>query len=168
MLQPDFVALHNLVAYEQGDGQAAEAGQQPSDSNGQPVPAGRPADPLSAAAVASLDVGCSSTNIIVSSPRSLWYHSCGIGGHSFTRALVQQFNLTVSQAEQQKRAPESAERLSELYAALSPVFADLLGEIQHSLSAYAESQPDCPVRQAFGFGGGFALHGLYRYLRCGR
>jgi type IV pilus assembly protein PilM len=149
VLQPDFVAVHNLLAYEQ---------------------LAAPADGLPDAAPAAclLDVGCSSTNIVVSSPRSLWFHNCGIGGHSFTRALVKQFNLTVAQAEQQKRAPEAAERLSDFYDALSPVFADLLKEVQHSLAAYAESQPDCPVQRAFGFGGGFALHGLYRYLQCGR
>jgi type IV pilus assembly protein PilM len=150
LLQPDFVALHNLLAYEQ-------MASPPADVLPDEMPA-----------LASIDIGCNSTNVLVSSPRSLWFHSCGIGGHSFTRALVKQFNLTVAQAEQQKRAPESAERLCDLYEALSPLFGDLLNDVQHSLAAYAETEPDCRVHRALGCGGGFALHGLFRYLRCGR
>ena len=90
---------------------------------------------------AALDVGCDVTNIVVSSPQSLWFHSCGVAGQSFTRALVKEFNLSIAQAEQLKRAPESAERLSDLYEALSPVFDDLLKEAQESLAAYAETDP---------------------------
>ena len=135
VLQPDFVALHNFVAFEQLDAAPdAEPGETP--------------------AVASLDIGCSATNLVVSSPQSLWFHSCGIGGHSFTRALVKEQNLSLAQAEQQKRAPESAERFSDLCQALSPVFDDLLQEVQQSLAAYAELRPDRPVRRVIGLGGG--------------
>jgi Tfp pilus assembly PilM family ATPase len=81
---------------------------------------------------------------------------------------VREFNLTVAKAEQRKRAPESAERLSDLYEALSPLLGDLTRELQESLSAYAESQPSCPVHRIVGLGGGFLLHGLFRYLRCAR
>ncbi len=118
--------------------------------------------------MATLDIGCDVTNVVVSSPQSLWLRTCGVAGHNFTRALVKEFNLTLAQAEQQKRTPESVERLSDLYEALLPVFDDLLKEVQHSLAAYTESQPDHPVQQVVALGGGFLLHGLFRYLRCGR
>ena len=173
VLQPDFVALHNLAAYEQLAAPATEKG---SDTFCAKHPQGRSGkrglppfpEPAETAALALLDIGCSSTNIVVSSPRSLWFHNCGIGGHTFTRALVTQFNLTVAQAELQKRVPESAERISDMYEALTPLFADLLKEVQHALAAYADAQPDCPVHRVLALGGGFALHGLFRYLRCGR
>lgn len=150
VLQTDFCALHNFLTYDH----LPTFGDLPSD-NACPV-------------VAALDIGCDVTNIVVSSPHSLWFRSCGVAGHSFTRALVQEFNLSITQAEQQKRSLKSAERLSDIYEALSPIFDDLLKEVRYSLTAYAEAHPDRPVQQVVALSGGFLLHGLFRHLRCGR
>jgi type IV pilus assembly protein PilM len=150
MLQTDFIALHNFLAHEyfsaSGDSSAADASP----------------------AVAAVDVGCNVTNFVVSSPQSLWFRSCGVAGHSFTRALVKEFKLSMAQAEQRKRSPESSERFSDLYEAMSPVFEDLLKELQQSLAAYSSAQPDRPVQCVLGVGGGFLLHGLLRHLWHGR
>jgi type IV pilus assembly protein PilM len=150
MLQTDFVALHNFLAHEylsdSGDSTSADA----------------------SLAVAALDVGCNVTNLVVSARESLWFRSCGLAGHSFTRALVKEFKLSMAQAEQRKRSPESAERFSDLYEAMSPVFEDLAKELQQSLAAYAVAQPDRPLQCVLGLGGGFLLHGLLRCLWSGR
>ena len=167
MLQTDFVALHNLVLFEhfappdeaaapETSGNGALGHRQNSDVS-HPSPA-----------MAVLDVGCDATNLVVSSPHALWYRSCGIAGQSFTRALVKDFNLTIAQAEQLKRAPESAENLDKVYEALSPGFAEFLTEAQETLATYAQAEPDRPIQQVLGVGGGFSLHGLFRHLRCGR
>ncbi|MCE5302433.1 MAG: pilus assembly protein PilM [Planctomycetaceae bacterium] len=148
LLQPDFIALHNFLAHEH-----------------------QIADPTTAPAiqaVAALDVGCNATNIVVSSPRSFWFHSCGVAGHSFTRALVKEFGLSVAQAELTKRSPETADCLSQWQAAILPGLEDFAEEVRKSLNAYIAAEPDHPVRQIVGLGGGFSLHGLFRYLRCGR
>ena len=116
----------------------------------------------------ALDIVAEMTNIVVSSPHSLWFRSCGVAGQSFTRALVKEFNLSLAQAEQRKRAPELTERLSDVCETLSPPFDDLVGEVRQSLIAYAQTWPDHPVQRVFGFGGGVMLHGLFRHLRCGR
>jgi type IV pilus assembly protein PilM len=150
VLQTDFVALHNFLAYEHFTA--------PDNS-----PSGE-VNPV----VAALDVGCDVTNVVVSSPQSLWFRSCGAAGGNFTRALVKELKLSIAQAEQLKRAPESAECVSDLYEALSPVFDDLLKEVQQSLAAYAKAEPERPIQRICGLGGGFSLHGLLRYLRCGR
>jgi type IV pilus assembly protein PilM len=151
VLQTDFVALHNFLAYDYFD----------------PSPSGPPSGEA-CPVVAALDIGYDVTNIIVSSPRSLWFRRCGVAGHSFTRALVKEFKLSIAQAEQRKRAPESAERLSDLCEVLSPVFDDLLKEIRQSLDMYAESPSARPIQRVLGLGGEFLLHGLFRHLRCGR
>ncbi|MBN1591440.1 MAG: pilus assembly protein PilM [Pirellulales bacterium] len=150
LLQPDVVALHNSLVHDRF---ACPGDSLPSSD---------------CPAIGALDVGCDVTNVVVSSPNSLWFRSCRVAGRSFTNALAKEFDLRVDQAEQRKRAPESVERLSDLGEAWSPVFADLLKEVQQSLSAYTQSRPDHPVEQLLGLGGGFALHGLFRYLRCGR
>ncbi len=150
VLQSDFVALHNLLVHENLS--AAD------DS----------ATADTAAAVVAVDIGCDVTNLVISSHKSLWFRSCGVAGHSFTRALVKEFKLSVAQAEQRKRSPELSERFSDLYEAMSPVFEDLLNELRQSLAAYCAAQPDRPIQRILGVGGGFSLHGLLRWLWHGR
>jgi type IV pilus assembly protein PilM len=150
ILQADFVALHNVLAHEYFAAPGGEPSHEPS-----PV-------------VAALDVGCDVTNIVVSSPGSLWHRNLGVAGHSFTRALVTESQLSAAKAEQLKQAPESAERFSDLYESLSPVFDDFLREVEESLAAYALAEPAHPIQRVLGLGGGFSMHGLLRYLRCGR
>jgi len=151
LLQPDFIALHNLLAYDH----LSPAGDSPPDK--------------AHTVVAAVDVGCDVTNIIVSSLHSApWFRSCGVSGHSFTRALVKEYKLSFNQAEQLKRAPESAESLSDLYQVMSPVFDELVAEVKRILADYSDSHPDRSVQHIFGLGGGFALHGLLRYFRFGQ
>jgi Tfp pilus assembly PilM family ATPase len=164
MLQADFVALHNLVLHEYfapsaelPAGQEAESSDSPQSAASAPV-----------SAVAAIDVGCDATNVVVSSPHALWYRSCGVAGQTFTRALVRDFNLTVAQAEQLKRAPESAENLACIFESLSPGFDGFFKEAQEALTAYAGAEPQHPMQRVVGTGGGFSLHGLFRHLRCGR
>lgn len=144
VLQTDVVALHNFLVHEYFD----------VLDNSSPV--------------AALDIGSDVTSLVVSSPYSLWFRNFGVAGHSFTRALVNELKTSITQAEQQKRTPETAQCLSTFYEAISPVFDDLMKELQQSLSAYAAAQPDRPLQRLSGLGGGFSLHGLFRHLRCGR
>jgi type IV pilus assembly protein PilM len=115
-----------------------------------------------------LDIGAEATNVVVSSPHSLRSHTCEAGGHSFTRALVKELKLSLAQAEQQKRDPELAERISDVYEALTPVLDDRAKDVQQAMIAYSKAQPDASIQSIFGFGGGVMLHGLLRRLRCGR
>lgn len=62
-LQTDFVGLHNLLVFEHFTAENKDS-----------------------AAVAALDVGSDVTNIVVSSPYSLWHHICGVAGQTFSRA----------------------------------------------------------------------------------
>ena len=158
VLQTDFLALHNFLLYEfLSTGKAADKAVAP----------GGPAVPQCRVA-AAVDIGCDATNIVVSAPQSLWFHSCGVAGQTLHPRLVHQFKLSVAQAERLKRQPESAPSFSDLYQAIAPVLDDLLKETQHALAAYAAAQPDLPVEQIIGLGGGFFLHGLLGHLRVGQ
>ncbi|HLA83844.1 MAG TPA: pilus assembly protein PilM [Thermoguttaceae bacterium] len=150
VLQPDFVGLHNFLVHDYLTG--SDGG---SSTGTGPV-------------VAALDIGADATNFLVSSRDSLWFHACGVDGQSFNRALSKTLRLDAAEAERRKRSPETAERFSDLYGALNSVFEDLLNEVQRSLSLYAGAQPQRPVERLLGLGGGFRLHGLFRFLRCGR
>ena len=143
-VQNDCIALHNAIIYEL----LANA-----DSEG---------------AIATIDVGTDATNVVVSSPRSVWFRTFTQGGASFTRELVKQLKLTHEQAQQLQHEPAKARRFSQLEAATQPLIVQLAGEVERSLSTYSRLAPDGPVRQVYGLGGGFQVHGLLRFLRRGR
>lgn len=144
LVQSECLALHNLAVYE-FFGEVPTAGASP-------------------AAVALLDVGARATNLVVSSPTGTWFRGIGVSGESFTNALVRPLKLTREQAEQLKRDPARARRVYQLYELLESDFAHLTDEVERSLQTYRRQYPNVPVTQMFGFGGGFRMHGLLRWL----
>jgi len=151
LVQADTLALYNFFAFEFFTPPAED----------EPPPDAEPATAL-------LDIGHDSSNLVIAGPQTVWYRNFGVGGHSFTRPLVQQLHVTFAQAEGLKRDPLSAESTSAVYAALDPVVEELAGEVRRSLESFAKSCPDRPVARLLGLGGGFQLHGLLRYLQIGR
>lgn len=119
-------------------------------------------------AVVTLDVGAECSNLVISSPSVHWFRTFNIGGDQFTEPLVKQFRLTYGQAELLKREPFRARRMSQLYATFDPLFASLGAEINRSLDTFQKLFPDQTLSRIYGVGGGFALHGLWRYLRHGK
>jgi len=152
IVQTDSLALHNFLTY---DHNVEENGKRDAGAGGGGLDL-------------VLDVGTDATNIVVGSRRFFWSRSSRIGGHTFSKGLVREFNLTMAQAEHLKRDPAGAERLSDVYRILDPVFEEFAAEIEMALAAFKKSHPGAGVRQMLGLGGGFRLHGLLRYLRTGR
>jgi type IV pilus assembly protein PilM len=145
-LQTDGVALHNWLQFEHPT---------------RPAVAESPATP---SAVALLDVGSDCTQVIVSWQDSFWFRVLTTGGNEFTRAIVKQFRMTNEQAEQLKQRPGRAKRLSQLYDALDPVSERLRTQLKQSLDAFHVDYPEVAIRQAFGLGGSFGMHGLLNAL----
>jgi len=148
MLQPGFIALHNLLTH---------ACLPPAESG-----------PTDCPAVVGVDIGCRSTNIVVSAADSFWFHGCGVAGEHVTRALLAELKLGRAQAEQLKRSLESAESFSAVERAVTPLFENILQETRHCMALQTAERPDRPCRQVFGLGGGFAMHGVFRYFRRGK
>jgi len=145
VLQSDAVALHNLVVYEFFPASADAV--------------------ASRAAVVFVDVGSDSTNVVVSSREGFWFRSVRLGAGDFTKALVKQFKLSFAQAEQLKRDPTKARRLSQLYESLDPSLNELVREIERSLAAYKNERLGLKVERLFALGGGVRMHGVLRHLR---
>jgi type IV pilus assembly protein PilM len=145
VVQSDCAALHNLIAYEYFDEDA------------------RPDT-----AIAMLDVGAGSTNLVISSPQSTWFRSFGVAGDFFTSKLVRPLRITRAEAELIKRNPSRAKRLTAVYDVLNPSLAQVEDEVQRSLKVHQRLHPKLSVRRILGAGGGFAMHGLLRRLRIGR
>ncbi len=141
-LVPDSIALHNAFQFE--------FHAEPQKTN------------------ALIDIGFDTTNFIVSSPRNLWFRSFGMGGETFTQALVKQFQLTREQAEELKRNPAKARRYSLYCATQESLLVQLVSEVERSLASYSRYNSHQPAERLYGLGGGFQTHGLLRYLRCGK
>jgi len=121
-----------------------------------------------AAAIAAVDVGVDSTNVVVSSRHSVWFRTFAHGGDAYARALTKALELTTDQAQSLKREPARAASYFKVQAAWQPLFVQLASEIERSLATHSKLFPEIPVGRIFGLGGGFATHGLLRHLRTGR
>ncbi len=153
VLQSDCLALHNfavreffITAERDGDGDAND----------------RAADALPP--VVLMDVGSEATNIVVSSPTSVWFRSFGLGGNDFVRALIKEYNLSFAPAERLKRNPLNAPRINQFYGALEPELMKLVKDVERSLAALKSEYQGQSVQRLWCVGGGMYLHGLLRFF----
>ena len=111
-----------------------------------------------------LDVGTTSTDLIVSEPGRAWIRTFPIGGHQFTEALVAAFKLSYVKAEALKRQAEQSTHARHILQAMRPVFGDLAQDVQRSIGYYQSSHKDANLTRLIGLGSTFNLPGLRKYL----
>jgi type IV pilus assembly protein PilM len=111
-----------------------------------------------------LDVGTTSTDLIVCEPGRLWIRTFPIGGHQFTQALVDAFKLSYTKAEALKLQAEQSKHARHVFQALRPVFGDLAQDVQRSIGYYQSSHKDANLTRLIGLGSTFNLPGLRKYL----
>lgn len=111
-----------------------------------------------------LDIGTTSTDLIVSEPGRMWIRTFPIGGHNFTMALVDAFKLSYTKAEALKRQAEQSKHFRHILQAMRPVFADLAQDVQRSIGYYQSSHRDANLTRLIGLGSTFQLPGLRKYL----
>ncbi len=112
-----------------------------------------------------LDIGATSTDLIIAEAGRVWIRTFPIGGHNFTQALVEKFNLSYLKAEKLKREVEHSKHSKHILQALRPVFSDLAQDVQRSLGYYQSLHPDANLTRLIGLGSTFNLPGLRRYLK---
>lgn len=151
VVQCDCLALYNFLAYEHFGGASHDGSASPNVQR----------------SIALLDVGCDQTHLVVGSPDSVWFRSCGDGGEQFTHALVRELQVTAAQAEELKRRPARAESLCRMYNALEPGLEALTENARALLDAFTADNESQRIDRVLGCGGSFQLHGLLRFLRAG-
>jgi type IV pilus assembly protein PilM len=112
-----------------------------------------------------VDVGTTSTDIVIAEPGRMWVRTFALGGHQFTDALVQQFQLTYPKAEKLKREAEDTKHARQVFQAMRPVFTDLATEVQRSIGYYQALHKDSKLVRLVGVGSTFRLPGLRKYLK---
>ena len=143
MLQADFAALHNIQFYEQLH------------------------DAEDYLTIATLDIGCSSSNIVVSGKRVLWTRSLPVGTDQLIDALARQFKLTKAKAAEVLCKPERVRLLGKFFSAIEPVCSQVESEVTRSLAALKNANKDAMPYELNAVGGGIQTHGMMRYLMVG-
>lgn len=148
VVQSDCLALQNFSAY----------------SYFQPAEGAGPDAARSQAPLAIFDIGADTTSFLASGPDWVWQRASGLGADRVNKALVREFRITYAQAEQWKRNPAEAANTARLFDVLRPSFEDIFQEIKTALEAFEQAHPHRRVQRILCLGGGFRLHGLFRYL----
>jgi len=112
-----------------------------------------------------LDVGTTSTDLVVAEAGRVWVRTFPIGGHQFTEALVNQFKTSYAKAEKLKRESDEGAAARQVFQAMRPVFTDLAQDVQRSIGYYQSLHKDAKLVRLVGIGSTFALPGLRKYLK---
>lgn len=111
-----------------------------------------------------IDLGANRLNVLACCSKHFWHRSVMFGSDQINKALIREFKLTYSQAEEWKRDPTQFPSIGKYYETLQPIYEIYVEEILASLAAYRKEYPGVSIRRIVGCGGGFAAHDLPRYL----
>jgi type IV pilus assembly protein PilM len=117
------------------------------------------------AGVIFMDIGTTSTDVIIVEGGNLWLRTLPIGGNNFTEALVRSFKLSFPKAEKLKREAGTSKYARQIFQAMRPVFADLVQEMQRSLGFYQSLNRDAKLSKLVGVGSTFRLPGMAKFLK---
>jgi len=112
-----------------------------------------------------LDIGTTSTDLVIAEAGRVWVRTFPIGGHHFTEALVNAFQLSYPKAEKLKREAESTKHARHVFQAMRPVFGDLAQDVQRSIGYYQSLHKDAKLVRLIGVGSTFRLPGLRKFLK---
>ncbi len=114
-----------------------------------------------------LDMGASTTDLLVINPPRFWLRPLLLGGNAITERLQAHFGISYQESERIKeRASESA-REAQLLRVIRPVVGNMLSEIQRSLGYYKSLAKGVKFTRILALGNAFKLRGLDRALAEG-
>jgi type IV pilus assembly protein PilM len=112
-----------------------------------------------------LDIGTTSTDVVVADAGRVWVRTVPLGGHHFTEALVNAFKLSYPKAEKLKKEVESGANSKHIAQAMRPVFSDLAQEVQRSIGYYQSLHKDAKLTRLIGMGSTFLMPGIRKFLK---
>ncbi len=111
-----------------------------------------------------LSLGTDVSDLVVTNGYKVWQRTINLGGNHFTKALTKQLKLTLAKAEHLKRNAMKAEDPKAVFQAMRPVFGELLGEVQRSLSFFQNLERNAKLGRVVPLGNAMKLRGLHKYL----
>ncbi|NBY01176.1 MAG: type IV pilus assembly protein PilM [Planctomycetes bacterium] len=121
--------------------------------------------------ILGLDIGNDISNLVLTDgTKIIEQRSISIGGSRFTKEIAKEFKLTFVKAEHLKRtvakaAVKDGPDLKAVITAVKPIFQDLVGELQRSLTYFSNRHRNIEFEYMLALGNGFKLHGLQRFLQ---
>ncbi|RLS85705.1 MAG: hypothetical protein DWI08_08065 [Planctomycetota bacterium] len=121
--------------------------------------------------ILGLDIGNDISNLVLTDgTKIIEQRSISIGGSRFTKEIAKEFKLTFAKAEHLKRTIAKATTkdgpdLKAVITAVKPIFQDLVGELQRSLTYFSNRHRNIEFEYMLALGNGFKLHGLQRFLQ---
>jgi type IV pilus assembly protein PilM len=112
-----------------------------------------------------VDVGTSSTDLIICEAGRVWIRTFPIGGHNFTDAIVSTFKVSYPKAEEIKKKAEESQHARQVFQAMRPVFTDLAADISRSIGYYTNLHKDAKLDRVIGIGATFQLPGIRKFLK---
>lgn len=111
-----------------------------------------------------LDIGTASTDLVVAHGTRAWIRTFPLGGHNFTEAIADAFQLSYRKADQLKQESATSKYAKQIMQAMRPVFGDLLGDVQKSLTFYENQNRGTKLRNVVGLGSTLKIPGLRKFL----
>ncbi len=112
-----------------------------------------------------LDIGTTSSDLIVAEAGRVWVRTFPIGGHHFTEAVAEAFNLSYPKAERLKQEAQQTKHAKHVFQAMRGVFGDLAQEVQRSIGYYQSLHSEANLERLIGLGATFQLPGLRKFLK---
>lgn len=112
-----------------------------------------------------VDVGTTSTDLIICEAGRVWVRTFPIGGHSFTDAIVSTFKVSYPKAEEIKKKAEESQHARQVFQAMRPIFTDLAQDISRSIGYYTNLHKDAKLERLVGVGSTFQLPGIRKFLK---
>lgn len=114
-------------------------------------------------AVAMLEIGSATSNLVVVSNTRHWFRGLFQGTQGFDKAIANAFQKTLADAERIRRQPERCTAMHEVHERLLPAFQLLSQEIERTLVRF-RSETGQDVSRIYLCGGGSEQFGLLHYL----
>jgi len=111
-----------------------------------------------------LDIGTVSSDLIITERGRVWVRTFPLGGHNFTEAIAEKFQLSYGKAEKLKAEADSSKYKKHVFQALKPILSDLVQDVQRSISYYQDTHPDAKLERLIGIGSTFKLFALRKLL----
>ncbi|MEQ8318054.1 MAG: type IV pilus assembly protein PilM [Phycisphaerales bacterium] len=112
-----------------------------------------------------VDVGTTSTDLIIAEAGRVWVRTFPLGGNNFTQEIVDKFSVSYPKAEKIKREVHKSKSARHVLQALRPIFSDLGQEIQRSIGYYQSLHSDSDLQRVIGLGSTFELQGIRKALQ---
>ncbi|MFO7956976.1 MAG: cell division protein FtsA [Candidatus Brocadiia bacterium] len=111
-----------------------------------------------------LDIGASTTDVLVLNPPRFWVRSLLMAGNDLTNALVEKFGVSQDEAEKIKRRISQSRHREQIMNILEPVFDEIANEIQRSLGYYKSLVREVKFEKALLMGSAVRMAGTREML----